>query len=278
MNPQSDAIQPLAIQPLNRRRFLELAGLGATVGATSLFTGQSLADDNIATANFLPRAKRVIYLFMAGGPSQIDLFDHKPDMQNLFNQDLPTSIRMGQRVTNMTANQTRFPVAPSIFKFSRHGKSGTMVSELLPHLASIVDELAIVKTVHTEAINHDPAKTMLCTGSQLPGKASIGAWVSFGLGSLNPNLPNFVVLNCAKWSGKVNVQGLYSRLWGAGYLPAKHQGVSFQPSGPAVLFLKDPAGVTRSARRRMLDLTRDLKPMPLFQSWRSRNCNNHGAT
>ena len=253
---------------MNRRRFLEFTGLGATVGAATLFANNALAREpasfGVDGTHFVPRAKRVIYLFMAGGPSQIDLFDHKPAIEDLFDKDLPASIRMGQRVTNMTAGQQRFPIAPSIFEFARHGESGTMISELLPHLASIVDELAIIKTVHTEAINHDPAKTMICTGSQLPGKASIGAWVSFGLGGMNPNLPNFVVLNCAKWSGKVNVQGLYSRLWGSGFLPAQHQGVSFQPSGPAVLFLEDPTGVTRSARRRMLDLTRDLNQQHLL--------------
>ena len=134
-----------------------------------------------------------------------------------------------------------------------------------PHLSSIVDELGIIRSVHTEAINHDPAKTMMCTGSQLPGKASIGAWVDFGLGGLNDNLPSFIVLNCAKWSGKVNVQGLYARLWGAGYLPAKHQGVAFQPTGAPVLFLKDPDGVDRTARRRMLDLTKSLNEQHLSQ-------------
>jgi hypothetical protein len=236
---------------MNRRHFL--ASIGLTTGLVAAGSSQ--------LPHFPAKAKRVIYLFMAGGPSQIDIFDHKPATQGLFDKDLPASVRMGQRVTNMTARQSRFPVAPSVFKFKRHGQSGIELSELLPHLGSVVDDLAIIKTVHTEAINHDPAKTMLCTGSQFPGMASVGAWASFGLGSLNDSLPNFIVLNCAKWSGKVNVQGLYARLWEAGYLPAKHQGVPFQPSGAPVLFLENPPDVDRSARRKMLDLTRSLNQL-----------------
>ncbi|MFT5128829.1 MAG: hypothetical protein ACI8W8_002448 [Rhodothermales bacterium] len=229
---------------MNRRHFLQHTGLSAAALA-----------GNAGPAHFSAKAKRVIYLFMAGGPSQIDLFDPKPKLQAMFDQDLPASVRQGQRVTNMTARQSRFPIAPSVFGFNKHGQAGTEISELLPQLGSVADDLAIIKTVHTEAINHDPAKTMMCTGSQLPGEASIGAWVSFGLGGLNDDLPNFIVLNSAKWSGKVNVQGLYSRLWGAGYLPAQHQGVTFQPSGAPVLYLDNPHGVDRQARRKMLDLT-----------------------
>ena len=236
---------------MNRRQFLASTGLGATVCNAGL-----VAAGTNQLSHFAPKAKRVIYLFMAGAPSQIDLLDHKPHTLGLFDKDLPPSIRMGQRVTNMTARQKRFPVAPTVFKFQKHGQSGTEVSELLPNIGSMVDDLAIIKTVHTEAINHDPAKTMLCTGSQLPGMASMGAWVSYGLGSMNDSLPNFVVLNCAKWSGRVNVQGLHARLWGAGYLPAEYQGVPFQPSG--ALFLKNPPEVDRGARRKMLDLTGSL--------------------
>lgn len=245
---------------MNRRQFLENAGIGATIGSASLTAAAVPRGEHIE-----PRAKRVIFLFMAGGPSQIDLFDYKPKLHSLFDQDLPDSVRMGQRVTNMTARQKRFPVAPSRFQFAQHGQSGLEVSELLPHTASIVDEMAIIRTVHTDAINHDPAKTLMCTSSQLPGKASLGAWVSFGLGGLNPDLPDFVVLNCAKWSGKVNVQGLYSRLWGTGFLPPKHQGVTFQPSGAPVLFLENPPGVDRTSRRRMLDLTGELNRRHLAQ-------------
>ncbi len=240
---------------MKRRRFLESAGLGAVVSGTSLAAASGGGNQSSQVQHFGGRAKRVIYLFMAGGPSQIDLFDHKPKTTALFDKDLPDSIRMGQRVTNMTAGQSRFPIAPSVFQFQKHGQSGIDVSELLPHTASIVDELAVIKTVHTEAINHDPAKTMLCTSSQLPGLPSIGAWVSFGLGSINDSLPNFIVLNSAKWSGKVNVQGLYSRLWGTGFLPGKHQGVTFQSAGSPVLYLENPEGVNRKSRRRMLDLT-----------------------
>jgi len=238
---------------MNRRKFLENAGIAAAVGETSLASAATPRGEH-----FVPKAKRVIFLFMAGGPSQLDLFDNKPEIQAMFDQDLPGSIRMGQRVTNMTAGQERYPVAPSRFRFAQHGQSGIEMSELLPHTAKIVDELALIKTVHTDAINHDPAKTLMCTSSQLPGKASLGAWVNFGLGGLNPDLPNFIVLNSAKWSGKVNVQGLYSRLWGAGFLPAKHQGVTFQTSGAPVLYLEDPPGVDRKSRRRMIDLTRTL--------------------
>ncbi|SMP51054.1 Protein of unknown function [Neorhodopirellula lusitana] len=260
---------------MKRRDFVNTCGLGAIVSASMMneafsaspsgarkSTASSTVDSPQTQSprwtNGSARAKRVIYLFMAGGPSQIDLFDPKPVTLGMFDKDLPSSIRNGQRVTNMTAGQSRFPIAPSIFRFSKHGQSGAEVSELLPHLSSVVDEIAFVKSVHTDAINHDPAKTILCTGSQLPGMASIGAWVSYGIGGLNENLPNYIVLNCAKWSGKVNVQGLYSRLWGSGSLPAKHQGITFQPTGTPVLFLDNPPGVNRSVRRRMLDLTRDL--------------------
>ena len=159
---------------MNRRRFLECAGLSAAVSGSILNAeaGATSKGNTLPTGGHFPaKAKRVIYLFMAGGPSQIDLFDHKPKTQSLFDKDLPNSVRMGQRVTNMTANQSRFPVAPSVFRFDKHGQSGTEVSELLPHTASIIDELAVIKTVHTDAINHDPAKTLMCTGSQLPGMA-----------------------------------------------------------------------------------------------------------
>ena len=235
----------------NRRHFLGTmaAGALATHGLLSAKTNRPTAP------HFLPKAKRIIYLFMAGGPSQIDTFDYKPAMPEYFDRDLPDSIRMGQRVTNMTAHQTRFPIAPTVFNFEHHGQNGTWVSELLPHTARMIDELAIIRTVHTDAINHDPAKTLLCTGSQLPGQASLGAWLSYAMGSGNPDLPNFVVLNCSKWSSQVAVQGLYARLWGSGYLPTRYQGVTFQAAGDPVLYLSNPTGVTRQARAAMLDLT-----------------------
>ena len=233
----------------NRRKFMQLS-------AASMLASSNTAEKR--KPHFAPKAKRIIYLFMAGGPSQLETFDYKPEMKKLFNKDLPASVRMGQRVTNMTAKQSRFPIVPSHCNFKQHGQSGTWVSELLPHTASMVDDLAVIKSVHTDAINHDPAKTLICTGSQLPGMASLGAWLSYGLGTLNPDLPENIVLNCSKWSGRVNVQGLYSRLWGSGFLPSKHQGVIFRSSGDPVLFLSNPKGVSEEARKKMLDLATKL--------------------
>ena len=200
----------------------------------------------------LPKAKRVIYLFMSGAPSQLDTFDYKPKLQDMFDADLPDSVRMGQRITTMTSGQARLPIAPSMFRFNQYGPSRAWVSELLPHTASIAGELAIIKTVHTEAINHDPAITYIQTGSQLPGRPSMGAWLSYGLGRMNDNLPGFVVL-FASWSGRQQAQALYSRLWGSGFLPSRHQGVRLRSDGDPVLYLSNPPGVDRSVRRRMLD-------------------------
>ena len=240
---------------IDRRKFLQSGS--AFLAGSSLFSGLKAAPET-AGPHFKAKAKKIIYLFMAGGPSQIETFDYKPKMKDLFNKDLPASIRQGQRVTNMTAKQSRFPLVPSIYDFKQHGKSGAWVSELLPHTAKMVDKLSIIKSVHTDAINHDPAKTLICTGSQLPGMASVGAWLDYGLGSLNRNLPGFVVLNCSKWSGKGNIQGLYSRLWGSGFLPSKHQGVNFRSSGDPVLFLSNPQGLAREARDKMIDLSSRL--------------------
>jgi hypothetical protein len=202
--------------------------------------------------HFAPKARRLIYLFMNGAPSQLDLWDYKPKLSGLFDTDLPKSIRMGQRLTTMTSGQKRFPVAPSIYKFAPHGQCGTLVSELLPHTAQVVDELAVIKTVHTEAINHDPAATFLLTGNQVPGRPSLGAWLSYGLGSEAENLPAFVVMT-PRWSSKRDAQALYQRLWGAGFLPSKHQGVALRPQGDPVLFLRNPPGVEAATRRTMLD-------------------------
>ena len=204
------------------------------------------------TQHFPPRAKRAIYLFMSGAPSQIDLFDYKPKMAEWFDKDLPGSVRSGQRLTTMTSKQSRFPIAPTIYQFAQHGKSGAWVSELLPNIASMVDDIAIVKTMYTEAINHDPAITYIQTGSQIPGRPSLGAWLSYGLGSENENLPGFVVLN-STWSAKRDAQALYSRLWGSGMLPSKHQGVALRSQGDPVLYLSNPRGVTPEIRRAMLD-------------------------
>ncbi len=239
-----------------RRQFLKTSGMG--LGATAL---ASLLPQNSAAQparDRTPRAKRVIFLFMAGAPSQIDLFDYKPELGKLFKQPLPGSISMGQRVTAMTKGKTQL-VAPSMFKFHRKGQSGIWMCELMPHLSEVADDLCIIKSMHTNAINHDPAKTFFCTGSEIPGKASMGAWLSYGLGSMNRDLPDFIVLTSAYWTGGTrNVQALYSRLWGSGFLPSKHQGVAFQTSGDPVLFLSNPNGIDKRVRRRMLDAVGQL--------------------
>jgi Protein of unknown function (DUF1501) len=202
--------------------------------------------------NFAPKAKRVIFLHQSGAPSQIELFDYKPKLVNLQGTELPGSIRMGQRITGMTSGQASFPVAPSIFKFQQAGKSGAWISELLPHTAKIVDDITIVKTVFTEAINHDPAITFIQTGFQQPGRPSMGAWVSYGLGSENQNLPAYVVL--ISQANALNPdQPLFSRLWGNGFLPSKYQGVRFRSGGDPVLYLSNPPGISPVTRRRMLD-------------------------
>jgi hypothetical protein len=213
---------------------------------------QSEALGMLLALHHQPTAKRVIWLFMADAPSQLDLFDYKPKLQEHFDKDLPDSVRMGQRITTMTSGQARFPVAPSIFKFQQHGRSGAWLSELLPHTASIVDDIAIVKSVHTQAINHDPAITFIQTGSEIPGRPSMGAWVSYGIGSPNQDLPAFVVLHSRLASGS-QPQALFSRLWGSGFLPTRHQGVALRSSGDPVLYLSNPPGVDPATRRRMLD-------------------------
>ena len=205
----------------------------------------------------LPRAKRVIYLFMSGAPSQLDLFDYKPKLKDLFDEDLPESIRQGQRLTTMTSSQKRFPLAPSIFKFARHGQSGAWVSELLPHMSGVADDLCFVKTVNTEAINHDPAITYIQTGSQIPGRPSMGAWLSYGLGSANEDLPTFVVLH-SSWSAKRDAQALFERLWGTGFLPSRHAGVSLRSQGDPVLYLSNPDGINDRLRRTMLNALAQL--------------------
>jgi hypothetical protein len=202
--------------------------------------------------HFTPKARHLIYLFMNGAPSQIDLWDYKPGLATLYDSDLPDSIRNGQRLTTMTSGQKRFPIAPSIYRFAPHGRCGTLVSELLPHTAQVVDELAVVRSVYTEAINHDPASTFILTGNQVPGKPSIGAWLSYGLGSEADNLPAFVVMT-PRWSAKRDAQALYQRLWGSGFLPSRHQGVALRATGDPVLYLNNPPGVDAAARRTMLD-------------------------
>ena len=213
----------------SRRKFLTNSGMGlGTAALTSLVPNLSMA--GTGGPHFAPKAKRVIFLFMAGAPSQVDLFDYKPNLTKLFKKELPESIRGGQRVTAMTKGKEKL-IAPTKFKFAQQGESGVWMSELLPNLSKHADKLCLVHSMNTDAINHDPGKTSFCTGSEIPGKPSMGAWLSYGLGSINKDLPNYVVMPSAFWSGRVNVQALYSRLWGSGFLPSKHQGHQFSNNG-----------------------------------------------
>jgi Protein of unknown function (DUF1501) len=215
--------------------------------------------------NFRPRARRVIYLFQSGGPSQMDLFDFKPRLDELRATELPNSIRKGQRLTGMTSRQSSFPIAPSRFRFARHGEAGAWISELLPHTAAIADELCFIKSMHTEAINHDPAVTFFMTGAQLAGRPSMGAWISYGLGSENADLPAFVAM-VSVGTGNPNDQPLYDRLWGSGFLPTRHQGIKFRSSGDPVLYLSNPPGLNAAARRQMLDDLGRLNRLELEKS------------
>ena len=269
------AADPLADDPrhparaaqlhLTRRHFFGRAtnGIGAAALGSLLARDLPAADSAgskltpVAPAahgglHFAPKAKRVISLMMSGAPSQFETFDYKPKLDDLFDQDLPESVRNGQRLTTMTSGQDRFPLAPSKFSFRRHGQSGAWVSELLPKTAEVVDDLCFVKSMWTEAINHDPAITYIQTGSQLPGRPSAGAWCSYGLGSLNEDLPTFVVLQ-SSWTGNLGAQALYNRLWGSAFLPTRHSGVALRSKGDPVLYLTDPPGVDRGRRRDMLD-------------------------
>ena len=200
--------------------------------------------------HFAPKAKRVIYLFQSGGPSQLDLFDPKPGLEGEFDKELPDSVRMGQRITTMTSGQKRFPVAPSMFKFRQHGSSGQWFSELLPHISGISDKVAVVKSMVTQAINHDPAITFFQTGSQIAGRPSMGSWASYGLGKENDDLPAFVAMTSR---GKRGGQPLYERLWGSGFLPTTHQGVKFRSGSDPVLYLNNPSGVSQAVKRGLLD-------------------------
>ena len=251
----------------NRRTYLTrsasglgLAALGSLLGRPALAgdTKEAAAVGGLAGfPHFAPKAKRVIYLFQSGAPSQMDLFDYKPYLEKVRGENLPESVRQGQRLTTMTSGQTAFPMAPSIFKFAQHGNSGAWLSELLPATAGMVDDLCFVKSMYTEAINHDPAITFFQTGRQLSGLPSMGSWFAYGLGSENQNLPAYVVLT-SKGSGRPDDQPLYDRLWGSGFLPTKFQGVKFRNTGDPVLYLSDPAGVDRELRRDMLDELRQL--------------------
>ena len=244
---------------MTRRHFFgrTAVGLGAAALGSlmnpDLFTalaGSPTGRGVLGKPHFTPKAKRVIYLFMAGGPAQMELLDYKPELEKLHNTELPDSVRMGQRITTMTSGQKSFPVVKPIFKFAQRGKCGAWVSELLPHLAEIVDDIAIVKTVNTEAINHDPAITYIQTGFQQPGRPCVGSWLSYGLGAESKSLPAFIVMIS---SGKESDQPLYTRLWGSGFLPSEYQGVQFRGGGDPVLFLSNPPGIDAGTRRRMLD-------------------------
>ena len=231
----------------NRRTFLgHSTQLGAAALASQLFASGG------AFPNHAAKAKRIIYLFQSGAPSQLDLFDPKPEMEKQRAQDLPASIRKGQRLTTMTSGQKSFPVAPSMFKFARHGQSGMQFSELMPHMSGLADEWCMVRSMFTEAINHDPAITFFQTGSQLAGRPSIGSWMAYGLGSMNKDLPAYVVLT-SFGTGRRDDQPLYDRLWGAGFLPSQHQGVKFRNKGDPVLYLSNPPGVSAELRRETLD-------------------------
>jgi hypothetical protein len=255
------ALQDLQLRETRRYFFGRCAaGLGAAALASltnpRLLAGDAAPADRplgvLPAFHHTPRAKRVIWLFMADAPSQLDLFDHKPTLAEYFDKDLPDSVRMGQRITTMTSGQSRLPVAPSLFKFQQHGQSGAWLSELLPKTAGVVDDIAIVRSVNTEAINHDPAITYIQTGSQIPGRPSMGAWVSYGLGSPCEDLPAFVVLHSRLANGSQS-QALFSRLWGSGFLDTRHAGVALRSIGDPVLYLNDPPGVDKPTRRRMLD-------------------------
>jgi len=243
---------------LTRRHFFGRAATGIGMPALAGLLSRDLrakADEGLpGLPHFAPKARRVIYLFMSGGPSQMELFDYKPALEGKVGEELPDSIRGGQRLTGMTSTQTSFPMVPSKFSFERHGQSGAWVSELLPHTAKIVDKLCFLKGMHTEAINHDPAVTFFQTGSQIAGRPSMGAWISYGLGSESEDLPAFVVLITQGTGG----QPIYDRLWGTGFLPTRYQGVKFRSVGDPVLWLTDPDGFSREQRRAWLDTLQSM--------------------
>lgn len=257
---------------INRRTFLQgAAGMGFTA-LFSLMGAGALANDNgkvhpalPGLPHFKPKAKRVIYLFQSGAPSQFELYDPKPTLETRRGEDLPDSIRMGQRLTGMTSGQKKFPTAPSLYKFNQNAKTGMWLSELLPHLNEISDELCLINSMYTEAINHDPAITFFQTGSQLAGRPSMGSWLSYGLGSESDDLPAFIVLTSVG-SGRQDDQPLYDRLWGSGFIPTEHQGVKFRSQGDPVLFLSNPHGIDGVTRRDMLDSLSELNKHKLNQA------------
>jgi hypothetical protein len=251
---------------LTRRHFFgrTATGLGVAALASLLardgFAAEAKPKGVLPALHFVPRAKRVIYLFMSGGPSHIDLFDYKAKLREYHGTELPDSVRQGQRVTGMTSGQKSFPCVAPMFKFAQHGQCGAWVSELLPNIATTVDDLCLIKSMNTEAINHDPAVTYIQTGHQQPGRPSLGAWLSYGLGSESDSLPAFVVM-ISQGSGNKTDQPLFSRLWGSGFLPSKHQGVRFRSGQDPVLYLSNPPGVDDESRRQMLEGVKELNKL-----------------
>jgi hypothetical protein len=251
-----------------RRQFFGRAATGIGVAALASLLDRDASQASEATArggvlrvlHHAPKAKRVIYLFMSGGPSHIDLFDYKPALRRHHGEQLPASIRMGQRITGMTSGQSSFPCVAPMFRFTPHGQSGLFLSELLPNIGTIADDIAVVKSVHTEAINHDPAITFIQTGHQQPGRPSLGSWLSYGIGTESDNLPAFVVMT-SQGSGNRTDQPLFSRLWGSGFVPSEHQGVRFRSGNDPVLYLSNPPGINADTRRGMLDATRELNEL-----------------
>lgn len=267
-------MHPEFLTHLTRRQFFGRTSTGlGTLALSSLLNECPAAETAPQTSpaahtglpgfpNFTAKAKRVIYLFQSGAPSQMDLFDYKPNLAELRGTELPDSIRRGQRLTGMTSRQTSFPVAPTRYKFAQHGQSGAWLSELLPHMSGIADQLCFIKTMHTEAINHDPAVTFFQTGAQLAGRPSIGSWLSYGLGSENQDLPAFVAM-ISQGTGNPMDQPLYDRLWGSGFLPTRYQGVKFRSVGEPVLYLSNPPGVAETTRRQVLDDLAQLNQLKL---------------
>jgi Protein of unknown function (DUF1501) len=257
-------IHPLkeAILAETRRQFFGRLATG--IGGIAL--GSLFAEDGFSTPrqdesfgglpslpHFPPKAKRCIYLHMMGAPPQMDLLDYKPQMKDWYDKDLPESVRQGQRLTTMTSGQARFPIAPSVFQFAQHGETGAWISELLPYTAKMVDDMTIIRSMHTEAINHEPGITFIQTGQELPGRPCIGSWIAYGLGSMNQDLPTFVVMNVRQSHPKANTQAISAKLWSAGFLSPEYSGVGLRAGRDPVLYLSDPEGVSRDVRRRMLD-------------------------
>jgi len=260
MNPIDQAVLNETRRQLLGRgaRGLGLAALGTMFGNAATSDPAKGIGGLPSLPHFAPKAKRAIYLHMVGAPPQHDLFDYKPGMKDWFDKDLPDSIRRGQRLTTMTSGQTRFPIAPTVFKFAQHGKSGTWLSELLPYTAKMVDDIALIRSMHTEAINHEPAITFIQTGFMIAGKPCMGSWISYGLGSMNQDLPTFVVLNASHSNPKANVQAISARLWSAGFLSGQYSGVALRSGGDPVLYINNPDGVNGKVRRRMLDALGEL--------------------